>query len=330
MGVRGRDWVREIQADTGYELAACVDPDAGALRSAAERFRIPPDRCFAELEEALDRTVCEAVIVATSPDCHVQPCETALRRGLPLMVEKPFTTRLGEAVRLVELAEEKGAPLLVAQNYRYMRSFRTVRRLVADGALGRVRMIVCHYYRVPHRMAPSLVRLSDSALWGVGIHHLDALRYILGQKVSSVSADSFTSSSGTLPPGGSLSATLSFEDGTRALYTATYESSGHEYFEGGQEFYARFVGERATLHVLYRWLVLCERGRLPRIVRRGRRETTEERILLRQLEGALVSGEVPETSGRDNLQTMATAEACILSAAERRWVNPQELLEDRD
>jgi predicted dehydrogenase len=55
---------------------------------------------------------------------------------------------------------------------------------------------------------------------------------------------------------------------------------------------------------------------------------TEERILLNQLEGALVAGEKPDSSGRDNLQTMAMVEACIRSAAERTWVNPQELLDE--
>ena len=56
-----------------------------------------------------------------------------------------------------------------------------------------------------------------------------------------------------------MQALLTFDAGTRAVYSATYESSGHEFFERGQEFYARFVGERATLHVLQRWLFLCER-----------------------------------------------------------------------
>jgi predicted dehydrogenase len=121
---------------------------------------------------------------------------------------------------------------------------------------------------------------------------------------------------------------LSFENETRLLYSATYESSGHEFFERGQEFYARFVGERATLHVFQRWLMLCESGRLPRPIRRGPRKVTEERILLRQLERALTRGEASDSSGRDNLQTMAVVEACLRSAAERTWINPQELLDE--
>ena len=69
-------------------------------------------------------------------------------------------------------------------------------------------------------------------------------------------------------------------------------------------------------------------ARVLRPVRRGPRRVSEERVLLTQLEGALLRGEEPDASGRDNLQTMAVVEACLRSAAERRWVNPQELLNE--
>ncbi|HEX8920914.1 MAG TPA: hypothetical protein VF766_05525, partial [Pyrinomonadaceae bacterium] len=219
-------------------------------------------------------------------------------------------------------------PLVVGQNYRYMRAFRTIRRLVAEGALGQIGIVVCQYYRVPHEMVASLANLTHSVLWGMGVHHLDALRYVLDKLVTGLSSDSFTLPWGQLPQGASMRVMLTFEDGARAFYSATYESSGHEFFERGQEFYLRLVGERATLHVFHRWLVLCERGKWPRLVRRGKRAVTEEQILLGQLERALKDGSVPESSGRDNLQTMAVAEAFIRSVAEKRWIDPQELLNE--
>jgi predicted dehydrogenase len=329
MGSRGRDWLGEIGKAPGFELVGVVDVDRSVLQDASARLSIPPERCFNGLEEALDRRACDAVIVATSADQHVQPCELALGRGLALLVEKPFTLDLSEAVKLVSAAQQHGVPLIVAQNYRYMRSFRTARRVIADGGLGPVGMVVCQYYRMPHAMAPSLARLTDNILWGMGVHHFDALRYVLQKRVTGVLAQSFTTRWGRLPHGSSMHAMLLFEDETRALYSATYDSSGHELFEGGQEFYVRFVGERATLHVFQRWLILCETGKLPRLVKRGRRLVSEERILLDQLEGALVTGTEADSSGRDNLQTMAVVEACRQSAASRAWINPQEVLDER-
>lgn len=328
MGQRGRDWVREVRAAPAFDLVACVDSDENVLRSAAASLEIPASQCFSELRLALAQDTCQAIIVATPPDCHVEVCQTALSKNLAVLVEKPFTLRLKEAVELVSLAESKGTPILVAQNYRYLRSFRTARRLILEGALGKIGLVTCQYYRPPHDMAVALARLPHSVLWGMGAHHLDALRFILGQVVTNVIADSFTLPWGQLPEGGSLRVLLSFEGGTRAFYSATYESSGHEFFERGQEFYARFVGEHATLHVFQRWLILCERNKLPRLVRRGSREVSEEQILLRQLERAVVHGEQAEVNGRDNLNTVALLEACVRSATEQRWVNPGELFDE--
>jgi predicted dehydrogenase len=244
------------------------------------------------------------------------------------MVEKPFTICLSEAVKLVLLAEQNKLPLLVAQNYRYMRSFRTVRRLIADGTLGNVNLVTCQYYRPAHEMAPWLAQLHHSILWGMGVHHLDALRHALGKEVIAVAAESFARPNSKLPPGASMQAMLSFEGDTRVLYAASYESSGHEFFEKGQEFYTRIVGERGTLHVFQRWLIWCEIGKLPRLVRRGPRKVSEEQILLQQLGRALLHGEPAEVSGRDNLKTMALLEACVRSSANHTWINPQDLLNE--
>jgi predicted dehydrogenase len=328
MGARGRDWVRELRDSAAFKLVAAVEVDQKVLQVVSRDLNIPHEQCFTDLETAISKTSCQAVIVATPANDHVQPVETALGHRLAVMVEKPFTMRLSEAVKLVLLAEENNVPLLVAQNYRYLRSFRTARRLIAEGALGTIHLVTCQYYRPAHEMAPWLARLQHSVLWGMGVHHLDALRHVLGKEVTSLTAESFTRPGGKLPPGASLQAMITFEGEIRALYTGSYESSGHEYFEKGQEFYARFVGDRGTLHVLQRWLILCEIGKLPRIVRRGRREISEEQILLRQFERAFLHQEPAEVSGRDNLKTMAVLEACVRSAANRTWINPQDLLDE--
>jgi len=327
LGSRGHDWLREIENAPGFELAAAVDVDPLVLQQASAKG-VLPSQCFADLSAALDQSKCDAVIVATSLDSHFKPCELALAHGLAVMVEKPFALNLHEAKQLVTLAEQKNAPLVVAQNYRYLRSFRTARRLIAEGRLGRVGMVVCQYYKVPHALPAALSRLQNSVLWEVGIHHLDALRYVLNKPVTRVLTESFKLPWGTLPRGGSIHAMLSFADETRALYSATYESTGHEFFEGGQEFYLRLIGELATLHVFQRWLILCEKGKLPRLIRRGPRKVSEERILLDQFERALLHGEQPDSSGRDNLQTMAIVEACQRSATEGTWINTQELLDE--
>ena len=329
-GLRGRDWIKEVKATSDFELVACIDIDPAILEATARMFQLSESNCFSDLEEAIRNVRCDAVLVVTPADQHFKDCHTALSYGKAVLVEKPFTTTLRAAHQLVSLAEAKQLPLIVAQNYRYLRSYRTVRQLLKEGRLGRVGIVVCQYYRVPHEMSLAQRTTTQSVLWGIGVHHLDVLRYVLDDVVTNVMSDDFTLSWTNLPKGASIRTMLSFANGTQCFYTATYESRGHEFFENGQEFYARFVGELATLHVFQRWLILCEKGKLPRLLRRGSRKTTEEQTLLNQLKQAMGGNEDPEASGRDNLQTMALLEACLISSAKQTWTNPQELLDELD
>lgn len=322
-GSRGREWIHELGSDPRYRLAGVADPDPAAL-GAAVAAGVPRELCFTSFDELVSRSDADAALVATPPDAHVTPSRIALEAGLSVLVEKPFATRLDDAAALVDLAERKQRPLLVAQNYRHMRAWRAARDVVASGRLGKVGFVAAHYYRVPHAIVPSLAALEHRVLWGAAVHHLDALRRVVGPRVAAVSADSFTLSAP--PRGGSLQILLEFEGGARMSYSATYESTGHEYFERGQEFYVRLTGDRATLHMIHRWLFLCERGRLPRWVGRGSRSESEERVILSAFANAIAGGDDGDAGGRENLETMALLEACVLSSGERRWIDPRELL----
>ena len=331
LGVRGQDWIKAVSGGPSFEVVGCVDVNPETRERVGETYRIPSANCYADLESALNaRTDCAAVIVVTPAPEHHADCRIALSHGKAVLVEKPFTTSLADAAEIVSLAEAKSVPLIVAQNYRHLRVYRTIRNLIREGRLGRVGIVVCHYYRVPHQMSDAQMTATHSVLWGMGVHHLDALRYVLDSEVNNVMADDFTLAWTNLPKGASLRTMLTFENGARADYTATYESSGHEFFERGQEFYGRFVGELATLHIFQRWLILCEKGKLPRLIGRGAREQSEEQLLLGELERAVLNNEQGNSSGRDNLQTMAILEACIRSSAEKKWINPQELIDELD
>lgn len=326
LGSRGRQWLRELDRAPGFQLVAGVDPSPEALIDVGSSLR-EGTLLMRSLSEALGAGV-DAAIVASPTEEHAGDCRALLEHDVAVLVEKPFTPTLAEAQDLVDLADARGLPLAVAQNYRYMRAWRTVAEVLSTGTIGELRLVNAAYYRPPHELAPSLATAPQTVLWGMAIHHLDALRHVTGQDVHSVSADISSRDGQVVPRGATCSALLEFDDGVRGTYTATYESSGHGYFEGGQEFYARFIGANGTLHVLHRWIVLCSEGRLPRVLRRGRRGQSEEATLLDLFRRAIEDGAEPEPSGRDNLSTMQTVEACIRSSEQRRWVELATLARD--
>jgi predicted dehydrogenase len=327
LGLRGRYWSKTVERTPGWELAAGVDPDETARDRTRSDLGLSKDILFEQLDDALNVPT-DVVIVNSPAEFHAAPAHTAIDAGLAVLIEKPMTTTFKEARNLVEAAEGRGVALMVVQNFRYMRAHRTAKRIVSEGRLGTVGAVTAHYYRTPHQMADSLRMAEHSALWGVAIHHLDALRHVLGRDATAVLADESTKPWSDIPRGASLRALLRFEGGIDVTYTASYESRGHEYFGGGQEFYERIVGDRATLHMFHRWLFLCEGRKLPRPIRRGKRPETEEAVILGKLAHALRTGEEPECSGRDNLGTVAIIEACVQSSATGDWVDVPELMSD--
>jgi len=320
--------VRLIRTAPGFELAGTVERHVEVQRAAAADLGLPAGRCHDSLGTAIDAGRPQVAIVATSIDSHVEPCRAALAAGLGVLVEKPFTLSLSDARRLVANAEARRLPLMVGQNYRYMRMPRTLRRLFESGKLGRLGLLVAQTYRSQKEAARALATMRDSVLWEIAVHHLDMLRHVVGKRVIRVLGQRFALPWSAALPGASIQLLLELEDGLRASYAATYDSRGQEFFERGQEFYLRAVTEQGTLHVFHRWLVWCAHGRYPRLVRRGPRPEVEELTLLRQLGRAVTDGVEPETSGRDNLQTLAILEGAARSASEGRWVDLQELFDE--
>jgi predicted dehydrogenase len=319
VGRRGRQWAQQIARSGRHELAACADPRESARVAVAANLGLPPELCHATLEEALDAHPCDAVVVATPHHDHRRTAEVAISRQIPTLVEKPLATSLEDAGAVVNLAESRGVPVVVSQNLRYTRGHRTLARLVREGAVGQVRMVVCQSYRVPELESPDPV-FPHRIAWGTSVHDLDALRHTVGE-LSGVMAETF----GGPQQSKSIHALLAFENGARGVYLATFESSGHQFFERGQEFYERVIGEHGTAHMNQRWVFLCPNGKLPHPVRRGRRPRTEEAILIDQLEHAARTGEEPDASGRDNLRTIAAVEACVRSAETGAWADPRGL-----
>jgi len=320
MGLRGRQWVEALRRVSGYDVVACVDVDSEALREAGAALNIPADRCYARLEDALDSARPHAVIVATSIDKHVGPSRTVLARRIPLLVEKPFALTLRDAREIVAMAAEAKVPLVVGQTYRYTGMAETLKRCVSSGTIGRVGMVVYQVCRGSAFVRPAVAALPNGILWETAVHHIDLLRYVLGQDITAVTAESFALPWSRLSLSGtSASILLTFADGARGVFTTTYDSRPASWL--------RVVSERGILVAWRRWLVLIGRGRIPRIVGTARHRDPEY-ALIDQLSRAIRTGEEPECSGRDNLSTVAALEACARSAAEHRPINPRDLFDE--
>jgi len=142
-----------------HRIAARLDDHyvlvAGALSSTADKSlrsgaaigleRSYPDYETMAREEAARPDGIEAVAIVTPNDQHAPAAEAFLKAGIHVICDKPVTTTLKDAKRLKALAQKHGRIFAVTHNYTGYPMVRHARRLVADGALGTLRVVQVEY-----------------------------------------------------------------------------------------------------------------------------------------------------------------------------------------
>ncbi|MFI6322059.1 Gfo/Idh/MocA family oxidoreductase [Nonomuraea sp. NPDC050556] len=120
-----------IHATPGLRLAAVVTNNP---ERAAEVEREYGARAVPGDVESL----CDLVVIASPNRTHVPLAKRALEAGKAVVVDKPLARTAEQAQELVDLARDRDLMLTVFQNRRWDGDFLTLRRLVADEALGDV------------------------------------------------------------------------------------------------------------------------------------------------------------------------------------------------
>jgi predicted dehydrogenase len=163
--------------------------DAVAAAANCAEFKIP--HCFATREELCASPDVDVVFI-TSPDAmHRDDTLLALSKGKAVLCEKPLAMNAAEAEEMLAAAKETGLLFGVGQNFRYNHSLDWLREKVRSGAIGEPQLAHAQY-AYPAKTAPRKWITDPSLACGgpiadVGVHCIDALRFVLGQDVTSVS-----------------------------------------------------------------------------------------------------------------------------------------------
>lgn len=134
----------------------------------------------------------DVVVVASPTGRHLEHTEAVVRAGVAVVVDKPLALDAPGARTLVEHARAAGVPLTVFQNRRWDDEQRTLRRLLAEGALGRVHRFERRWERwrpVPKdRWKENAVGDGGGLLLDLGTHLVDSAVQLFGP-VRSVRAE---------------------------------------------------------------------------------------------------------------------------------------------
>lgn len=158
-------------------------------KAEAYRRRFGGEGAFGSYEEAARDERVDALVLCLPHDLHLEGVELAAAHGKDVLLEKPIARSLPEADAIIRRAREAGIHLMVAENFRFKPSVIKARRLIEEGAIGRLKFI--------HVKSVSLAthggwrseegRMGGGALIDGGIHWVNTLT-TLGGRAKSVFA----------------------------------------------------------------------------------------------------------------------------------------------
>ncbi|GAA4655675.1 Gfo/Idh/MocA family protein [Arthrobacter cryoconiti] len=130
----------------------------------------------------------DLAVIATPPATHVALAQAALEVGCAVVVDKPFTVTSAEGEALIALAKECGQVLTTYQNRRWDAEFLTLKRLLAEGALGEVRRFESRLERWQQSISKQWKAEATAAdgggiLYDLGTHLVDQALQLFGDPV---------------------------------------------------------------------------------------------------------------------------------------------------
>ncbi len=244
------------------ELVAVCGRREASTAEFAEAWSVP--QWYTDPQEMLESADLDGVVIATANDSHHGLTTAALKAGVHVLCEKPMGLNAREAEEMASLATETSAITMVPFTYHYMPVNQWVRRLVAEGYVGRPLHINLRYY-TGFGFDTAYSWRFDREIAGTGIigdigsHFIHLARWLLDDEERTVSATSSNFVERDGRPDGSDYEPL--EDS--AVMTVRYRSGAYgviqtsavcwEGTDFGQSHHLEIHGDQGTIYATCDW-----------------------------------------------------------------------------
>ncbi|WP_339772099.1 Gfo/Idh/MocA family oxidoreductase [uncultured Pseudosulfitobacter sp.] len=225
---------------------------AGALSSTAEKSKasgaaqgLAEDRCYGDFTEMAKREArlkdgVEAVAIVTPNHVHYPAAREFLKRGIHVICDKPLTSTLADAKKLVAAAEKSDALFVLTHNYTGYPMVRQAREMIRQGDLGTLRVVQVEY---PQDWLTDPVEADGSkqAEWrtdpersgaggcvgDIGTHAYNLARFVTGLRLESLAADLTTFVEGRRLDD-NVHVMLRFDGGAKGMLWSSQVAPGNE------------------------------------------------------------------------------------------------------
>ena len=194
--------------DDRYEfVAGCLSSTSDKALLSAKEIGIDSSRSYPDFKsmaeaEASREDGIEVVSIVTPNHMHASPSIEFLKKGIHVICDKPLTATMEEAKELHSVVKSSKAHFFLTHNYSGYPVVREMRRLVKEGAIGKVRVVKGAYLQgwLANKEEDNGLKQAEwrtdpqrsgvaGAVGDIGSHTMHLLEFVSGHKLESVSAD---------------------------------------------------------------------------------------------------------------------------------------------
>lgn len=179
----GQVHAQAISSVASAQLVAIAEPFADAAKAMHDKYGC----AIQTIDEILENSEIDAVVICTPTDTHSNLIEQFCRAGKAVFCEKPVDLDVARANECMKVVEQTNGKLMVGFNRRFDPDFMALKKAVDDGAIGNVEMITITS-RDPGAPPADYIKRSGGIFRDMTIHDFDIARWLLGEEVETLFA----------------------------------------------------------------------------------------------------------------------------------------------
>lgn len=336
VGSWGSSWIEKAMLSEDVELVALVDIQQNLLDDACGKYNFNPKKCFLSLTDALKAVEAQAAFVVVPPKFHKDVAIEALQNGLHCLVEKPLAENISDSIEMVDAAKKAGKKLMVSQNYRFKRAPQTVKNVLQRNLIGEIGSVYINFQKDPP-FTGFRTEMFEPLITDMSIHHFDQIRGILGLDPVTIQAKSWNPKWSRFKGNACASVLFEMNNGCVVQYTGSWVSSGWETTWDGDW---RIQGETGEIHWSNNTVKLNPKDIFISVFQDGgvekdgsiifdllSMEEEERMATIAEFANSIREDREPQTSGADNLYSLAMVLGAKYSCITGETVKVDEILD---
>ncbi len=325
-GAMSRAWLQAAAKIPDLRIVGLADLDPSRAEARSAEFGLSDAVVARDVRSMIGQSRPDLLFDVVVPSARHDVVCAGLAAGCHVLSEKPMAETLDEARDLVARAQRAGRIHAVVQNRRYVAGVRRVARALKSGAIGDLDSVHADFFLAPH-FGGFREEMDHVLLLDMAIHAFDALRCMTGLAALGVYCREWNPPYSWYRQGSSAAAIFELETGATFVYRGSWCAQG---LPTSWESAWLFVGARGSLSwdgadaIRIEALAPGERNGLfaPVAPIEPPALAEDDRIgghfgVLSDFMAAVRAGSEPETSGQDNIRSLAMVLGAIKSAETR-------------